>query len=227
MLGIPELELEVGGFNRFFHKFYMDMRAKGKEPPFLTILPSFWHDGVNSVTVIDRFGRIIGRQKKRKRFYYRSQRCVEALQESDPNELLIIHVTGLHRIAITICADFLMMEEQQLKELLCAELGVTMLVVPSYSQGEQDFMNGLLSLARFGTTVIWGDCCGAVKPSRIIGSCGVAGTDIPLKFGRYCKCGFSCKGRQSCVFLAKIPQIIIREKPGSPDLSDAVEHILV
>lgn len=118
---------------------------------------------------------------------------------------MLIHIPNFHRIAIVICAEFIT-DLSRIQKFICGSLGVTLLIVPSYSRGEMDFINVLSHLKGYGTTVVWGDCCGAVSGNeKAIGGCGVAGTTSTVTFGSVCRCGFSCENVKACIFKVEIP----------------------
>lgn len=229
MLGLTELQKESKLFkvNKFFNKCCHEMTSQSLKAPLLTLFPSYWRDGVNSVTVIDRNGMVIGRQKKRFAFVHQSSEdsWQEALAEQDDFEILLIHVPGYHRIAIMICADFLALQNQHLQDIYCAQLCATLILVPSYSSGEQDFINTLNSLGGYGTTVVWGDCCGAVRPPRIIGGYSIADTDNIKRFGLAESADCSCSECNHCIFMCTLPTDMVQHKPNPPEGNDIIKHL--
>jgi len=48
----------------FVRQIYMNAVTGGKKPPLITVMPSYWHGGVNSAAILYRDGKILGRQKK-------------------------------------------------------------------------------------------------------------------------------------------------------------------
>lgn len=225
MLGMPDLEECNGKYNRLLRQLYMEGLSQKKKSPALTILPSLWRDGFNTATLVYQDGTVLGVQPKYTPFVNVGEGRMEALVEQDKRSLLVVHIPGVHRIVVMICADFLAIQSPQIRRLICEELGATMIIVPAYSHGEQDFINLLPSLKSYGITVIWGDCCGAAAPPRIVGACSIAGTDSIVRFGPACKCGGVCKNSQSCVFLTNLPMHLTRIKPNAPQLSNPVIHI--
>lgn len=225
MLGMAELEACSGKYNRLLRQLYMESLAQKKKPPALTILPSFWREGLNTATVVYQDGSVLGVQPKYAPFVDVRKGRIEALVEQETRSLLMIHIPGAHRIAVMICADFLAIQSPEARRLICEELGATMIIVPAYSHGEQDFINLLPSLKNYGTTVIWGNCCGATVLPRIVGACSIAGTDGIARFGPECKCDGVCKSSQSCVFLVDLPMCFVRAKPNAPQWNKPIEHI--
>lgn len=170
MLCTDVLDEEENGYNKVVRRLSRTALAEGLSPPLLTVLPSRWHEGINSLTILFRDGRILGRQKKQ--FPYRDdkERRIEALLAQPEQEVLLLHLPGAHRIAFLICADLLTQRQDYAEGLICRQLGATLLVLPSYSGGERDFLNALSSFTTYGTSAAWGNCCGAVpRIQRSIG----------------------------------------------------------
>lgn len=225
MLGMTELEARSGKYNSLLRQLYMESLDQKKNPPILTILPSFWQEGLNTATVVYQDGSVLGVQPKYVPYVDVRKGCMEALAVQKTHNLLMIHIPGVHRIVVMICADFLAIQSPETRRLICEELGATMIIVLAYSHGEQDFINLLPSLRSYGTTVIWGDCCGATALPRIVGACSIAGTDGIVRFGTECKCDGVCKSSQSCVFLVDLPMRLARAKPNAPQWNKSMEHI--
>lgn len=226
MLGTADLEERTSKYNKLLHRLGLEVMGRGGCPPTLTFLPSFWHEGVSSTTVVYQDGSILGVQPKYVPYVDMANHRMEALLEQEQRRLLVIHIPGVHRIVVMICADFLDIQSSETRKFICEELGATMILVPSYSQGEQDFINLLPSLKSYGTTVVWGNCCGAAKAPRVIGACSIAGTDSLVRFGSECRCGGSCKGRRSCLFLVDLPLRLMRVRPDAPQWDKPVRHVL-
>ena len=232
MLGFQELEEESAGYNLKLFELFLDVIEKSKEPesdlkpPILTFLPSWWREGINSTTVVYQSGAILGVQRKYIPYVNMKENWVEALQEEEIKHLLVIHIPGIHRIVAVICAEFQPLREHMAK-VLCGGLGATLIIVPAFSKGEQDFINSLPTLKDYGVTVIWGNCCSATKKPRVIGGCSIAGLDEIQRFGSTCKCNYSCEGNSSCIFMVSLPLSLSREKPFSPIWESPIEHILL
>ena len=203
----------------------------GKTPPRLTILPTHWRNRRNRLLVFDETGKHIGTQFKRKPFVDEKNHAAEALELPLANaDVLLIHLKNKQRIAFAICSDFLIGQEDYVSDFLCKKLGATLVLVPSYSQGEQDFAAAISAVKRFGTSVVWGNCCGAVpkkdkKPTeRIIGACCYAGTDAIHRLGRVQKCDFACEGTQGCVFSVELPTRVELNKPNTTPMPE-ISHL--
>lgn len=213
--------------------------------PMLTILPSHWENRRNTATIVSHNGKVLGVQEKyepyvRMKSHDRSQ-AKEALRYCNQKETIVIHVPYVHRIAVLICSEFLVDSEVHWSQFLCACLAVSLLIVPSYSGGEKDFVNKLAAYKEYGTTVVWGNCCGAgpmctdendvkvqiKKKNRNIGGFGVAGEMSNKVFGPECSCNHNCDGNgiMSCSFVVSIP---LRQRIGRDSKTDrsSIEQVL-
>lgn len=210
-------------------------------PPRLTILPTHWRDGCNRVLLFSETGRFLGDQFKMTPFVDEKNGLVEALDLSNASPgVLLIHMVNQQRVAIVICAEFLA-DPDYVQNFLCGQLGATLILIPSFSRGEQDFIARLPSLKPYGTTVIWGNCCAAVQPlpakdgegpdgkssppfQRIIGACSYAGMDVVDRFGSHAACRFCCRQQSYCFFVVDVPTRVAMEKPDSSSAPDII-HI--
>lgn len=202
---------------------------QGQTPPRLTIMPTHWKDGFNRLLAFDETGRYLGTQFKQFPFINQKEGYAEALRPAPNADILMIHMKNQQRIAVAICAEFLSLPEY-INDILCRQLGATLLLIPSYSPGERDFMDKLPTLKPYGTSVVWGNCCGAAyhgkepEAKRIIGACSYAGTDQIFRFGSVSQCNFHCDSCKTCFYVISIPTQIMQEKPG-PSLVPPVSHI--
>lgn len=219
-------ELE-GAYNALVKNLSLEMLlVEHKRSPSITIMPSYWHDGVNCVTIVDSEGAILGHQNKNTPFINKRLHEMEALKQPSETCFLIIHIPGVHRIVVMVCAEFLASYDRSSKEKICAEFGATLFIVPSYTHGEQDFINTLPSLKCYGATVIWGNSCSAAKAPRVIGGCSIAGTDVISRFSDACQCNFICNEKVlACGFLITLPVHLIRVKPIPPTVP-SIQHFL-
>ena len=231
MLGMKQLEQESAGYNTLLSDILLDVMSEAQrigadiKPPMITFLPSWWRDGVNSTTAVYQSGAILGSQKKYIPYVSKGN-WRERLQEEKNKHYLVIHIPELYRIVVVICAEFLPLRDH-MASVLCGGLGATLVLVPSYSKGEQEFINSLPTLKDYGATVIWGNCCGAVRPPRVIGASSIAGFDSINRFGENCKCNESCDGNDACLFLVTLPLDLKRKKPFEPTLECGVIHYLL
>lgn len=219
MLAVPRMVEICDGVNPFLEKLVFQAAKQEMRPPRITVMPTWWDSGVNKVLVFDEYAKLLGSQNKRYRYIDESHRQAEALTEESMHDgVLLIHLEKQQRVAIVICAEFLYGARGYVQDFLCRQLGVTLLLVPAFSHGEEDFINRLPSLRPYGTTVIWGNCCGAAKVTpqvrQIGGACSYAGMDGVSRFPK--SCGFHCEPGQSCCFLVRVPSQIVLQKPDSP-----------
>jgi len=153
----------------------------------------------------------------------------EALEPPPTTEVLIVHLENQQRVAFAICAEFLARPDF-IRNFLCGKLGATLILVPSYTHGEQDFVDTLPILKPYGASVVWGNCCGAVTShdggavKRIIGGCNYAGIDGQSRFGSENLCKFQCGKCKTCFFEISIPTDICWDKPDSPQ-TPKVSHM--
>ena len=206
MLGIEAMELVRGTKNKTIYKLSMERQEQLLSFPNMIVLPSYWVNHSNTVTITDGAGEILGKQEKHIPYLNKKKHYIEALRENDSWNTVLIHIPQKLRMAVIICAEFLDGKKEGIFDLVCGSLCASLIIVPSYSSGEGDFINALASLKMYGTTVVWGNCCGAIKPDeKAIGGCGIAGTQLTDVFGRVCKCGNSCDNVTSCLFILDIP----------------------
>ena len=210
------VRIEYGG-SSFLKPLLKEVTLKGLRPPRITILPTHWSNGINRLLIFDETGRLLGAQCKCFPYIDQKNDLVEALLPQKSADVLLIHMKNQQRIAVVICAEFLA-SSHYVDDFLCRQLGATLILIPSYSSGERDFVEMLPALKPYGTSAIWGNCCGAVKnqEKRIIGACSYAGIDMPRRFGSICKCGFNCGTLKKCLFQVDIPTDVIQKKPDSP-----------
>lgn len=169
-------------------------------------MPSLWRSHNNSCQIVYQDGKLLGEQFKFNPYIDKGNRRIESLKSKEKKEIILLHIPGVHRIVVMICSDFLTDQENWLENIICKQLLPTLILVPSFSPGEQDFINSLSITKRYGASVIWGNCCGAkCKGENQIGGCGIVGTDRIMRFKDKCKCGFTCNGEQSCIFTIELP----------------------
>ena len=131
--------------------------------PSFIVLPSFFSEKSNTVTVIDKWGRIIAKQKKQNPFreIIGSNSYLE--QITPPLVVNIFHYEGIGRIAVLICKDFL--TTKYLEQLMrCFKL--TLIIVPSFSTGSYDFVQSFDICAHDDCNVVWINTCAALEPGK-------------------------------------------------------------
>ncbi len=157
MLGNPTMEEYIVAKLRDFS----DGERNGI--PSLIILPSFWKDNRNTVTILDRYGNIICRQGKQNPF--RVEQADGGYLEGILSSLVvnIFHYEGIGRIAILICKDFL--TTKYMEQLMrCFKL--TLIIVPSFSTGSYDFRQSSDLCAHDDCNVVWINTCAAMEKGK-------------------------------------------------------------
>ncbi len=193
-------------YNCLIRHMSLEKLSLGESPPNITITPSFWRENSNSCQIIYQDGKVLGEQFKFNPFVNKKKRCMEALKIIDKKEIILLHIPGIHRIVVMLCSDFLTNQESWLENIICKQLLPSLILVPSFSPGEQDFINSLSTVKRYGASVIWGNCCGAkINGENQIGGCGVVGCDSIMRLKEVNECGLSCDGTQSCLFTIDLP----------------------
>ena len=225
-LGFKEAETSIQNdkYNKEIYQMSKEVQMRGQYPPLLTVFPSYCRNSLNSATIVYRDGQILGRQEKHFPFIDIKNHRMEALRDYDTQVFYVIHIPGVHRIVIMICAEFLHACDTH-RTMLFDEAGATLVLVPSYSQGERDFLRAMTTLQCYGTTVVWGNCCGAASGS-IIGACSVAGTETLHRFNDsgVRKCNGTCEGKSSCAFVISLPLKLNLTKREATDI-DAIRHV--
>ena len=228
MMGVPSMYEEEDGHLPYLKELCREAERAGFTPPTLTILPGRWQKQKGSeALLVYRDGRILGWQKRHTRFIDKADHMVEYMEFPDIREFCIVHFPGFYRIGTLICAEFLPQEASISVDLLCKELGCNLLIVPSYSAGEHDYVNSIPAVKPYGTSVIWGNCCGAVQHTpKIIGAVSIAGTDYVGRFGSVCRCRYTCRRETGCLYLARLPLVTQVDKPDSMALRDVIDHMV-
>lgn len=75
-------------------------------------------------------------------------------------------------------------------------------------------INSLSILKRYGTSVIWGNCCSAkLVGEKQIGGCGIVGTDNIQRFKDVCTCNSICHAEYGCIFIVDVPLKLFKDEP--------------
>lgn len=214
MLGTAKMyETDFLGANVFVEEMIEACGEHKEGMPKVVVLPSRTTAGQNYCQIVNCDGSKLGDQFKMHPVNLVSAHCDEYLKDEGKINLLILHIPGYERIAILICKDFLA-EDKKLHELLYQQINPTLVIVPSYTLGEMDFTEGLSSVKKFGTSVIWGTCCGApITPEPYIGAASIIRFDPMPKMSDVCRCGRRCDESKACIFYIDLPlEITEREK---------------
>lgn len=181
--------------------------------PKIIILPSRTTQKHNFCYAYDNLGTRLGEQHKMFPFKSMAQHYDEALDNNGIIKYLVIHIPGYERIVILLCKDFLE-DDDQLRELIYKQINPTLVIVPSYTIGETDFIETLPSVKKYGTSVVWGTCCGAPRAeSPYIGAASMIRMDSIPRMSDVCNCNRQCDGSKACIFYIDLPlEIQDREK---------------
>lgn len=134
-----------------------------KSIPSLIILPSFWENNRNTVTILDNSGNVVCKQSKQNPF--RVEQDGMGYLEGIFSSLVvnIFHFEGIGRIAILICKDFL--TTKYMEQLMrCFKL--TLIIVPSFSTGSYDFRQSFDLCAHDDCNVVWINTCAALETGK-------------------------------------------------------------
>jgi len=229
MLGTKELCGKEGtGTIDFIEQVSNKAKMLGLKLPSIIVLPSYWESGSNSATIVSNTGVVLGVQEKHIPFAFYEKGWVEALDKRTTKEMIIIHIRNAERLAIIICSEYLKDYIYNWSDVLCRSLGVTHILVPSYSFGESAFIEHLSYLRETGTSVTWGNCCGAIKsPNKGIGACSIAELNEDDVFGSKCKClKTKCNGVKSCLFLERLTLNRTLSKTARHNKEHILKHII-
>ena len=223
-MGLKQLENKQFSYHKHIKQLSEMVVEKGNIPPKITFLPSFCENRENGVSIVYQDGQSLGKQYKHRPFVAKKEHEMESIIPLKNPTIIIIHIAEVHRIAMMICSDFLTCSTE-MEQMLFADLGITLLLIPSFSKGEQDFISKLSDFKKYGTTVIWGNCCAATIPQRIRGGCCIAALDKINRFNECDKCNNNCKN--GCVFSIKIPLHFKRKPKETILLDDFITHTLI
>ncbi len=157
MLGNPDME-------SFITKRIQALSPQEqKKIPSLIVLPSFWKENRNTVSILDNHGTIVCRQGKQNPF--RVEQDGTGYLEGINSSLVvnIFHYEGIGRMAILICKDFL--TTKYMEQLMrCFKL--TLIIVPSFSTGSYDFRQSSDLCAHDDCNVVWINTCAAMEKGK-------------------------------------------------------------
>ena len=163
MLGSDKMVDNQAGFAYRICELIEKMRKAGIDPPEFIFLPSIWKNRSNLVYVVQKDGKIVGKIAKTVPFVDPIKFGEEDLRQVSKPELLIIHIKGMVCISAMICAQFLAEDEKNCADVLFRSIGVDLLLVPSYTPGERDFINKIGRFREYGVNVVWGNACKAIE----------------------------------------------------------------
>ena len=225
MMGTSKVDGSDQNNADFTTELIVEQSENGRIVPQLTVWPSYWHANTNGAMITDKSGEILGVQYKYYPFIKVSDNSEEAIKPKTEKKYLIIHIQNIHRVAVLICSEFLSDEKTNWSKILCGCVGVSLLIVPSYSPGELDFINATIKYEQFDTTVVWGNCCGAPRnPNKCIGAVTKPGSGTIEVFENKRKCEGCCKNVEACVFIVSLPLKAVIDK--SAQTSEIVKHVI-
>lgn len=215
LLMLPEMfgtdalyELDEYGFNPLLRRACKQFPG---DMPKLIVAPSRWHANQNYVHVYDSSGRRLCEQYKQHRYVFHGKngKCREHLIDP-PKQISLIHVPGWGRIAIAICMDFL---HPEYLDFLVTKLKADILLCPSYSSGEYNFLQSVDAYSKYGTYAVWLNSCsalqrgGAEAPATVPQIVGAASAPVVSSQSRICRLVPACTGacRAGCLFVVTLP----------------------
>ena len=215
------------GFIEWVRKAADNLLLEGYNVPDFIVLPSYWHNRTNTATIVNGRGQVMAVQHKYEPFRDSKEMKIEALAEQTVKEYTIIHMPGVHRVAVTICSDYLGDANNKWSDILCQCLGVTLILIPSFSAGETAFNKTIARYIEYGTTGFWGNCCGAIiSKAKEIGCCCIAEINALDRFGDKCACCNSCDGKTACIFVEQIALDLPLAKGTNTNKKHKCQHYL-
>lgn len=205
MLGIPDLyKLDHIGYNTFLRQLN---RASSGTVPKLVIAPSLWEKGSNRVNVYSSSAKLLCNQYKQFPYTHKGRygKCTEHLLNI-PRVINIIHIPGWGRIAIPICFDFL---QAKYRHSLVELLKINILLCPSCSMGEYNFLGSIDADSEYGAYSIWLNTCAALDKAsngvaEIVGAVSVPTVSTDSRITRLCpRCAGACEN--GCLFIISLP----------------------
>lgn len=206
MLGVDKLYQEDP--YRFNPEIRHLSRAAGNgNVPKLVIAPSMWKGNRNYVNVYTASGRKLCTQYKQHRYSFPGKNglCYEDLYGA-PKEICLIHVPGWGRIVILICIDFIYPDY---RNLLVSKLKANLLLCPSFSPGEYNFLQCLDAASEYGAYAVWLNTCSALvkSPSDVPAIVGAACAPTVSSESRIRRFNPQCVGNcgSGCLFTVTLP----------------------
>lgn len=205
MLGIDDLyNLDCYDFNPVMRELSRQVQG---DFPYLTLMPSIWRNNQNYVNVhLSSARRLCTQYKQHKYTFPGSQGNATENLKNIPKEVSLIHVPGWGRIAIPICIDFL---HPEYRDWLVTTLKADILLCPSYSPGEYNFLQSLDSNAGYGVHVVWLNSCSALRNSQtgapeLIGAACAPSVSSESRITRFIpECEGACT--KGCLFVVTLP----------------------
>lgn len=205
MLCDPRLfDLDEDGFNNQLNK----LAQEEINAPSLILLPTLWSNGRNCLRVYDQDAKILLTQDKQHPFIYESRPGREKFNENLYNRrkcIEILHIPGWGRIGFPICIDYLIPEY---RDILVRQLGVNLMLCPSYSMGARNFELSTGAGIEFDATTVWINSCSALQPyweqKKSIGAVRIPNIGMQ-SCAKEIKPGCTGEECDKCAFLIDIP----------------------
>ncbi len=129
----------------------------------LIIMPSWWHNNVNTASVVNDALVTLYEQAKFNPFLYnpKTQRYPHASRENLQNSehiIYIYHLPRIGRICVCICKDFLM---NSYRRMLSEKLEASILLIPAFSPKIEHFTSCMDELKLAGSYGVFINCCAA------------------------------------------------------------------
>ena len=226
MLGIEAIySLDSLGYNPIFRTL---CKETADFVPQLILAPSLWKANTNSVNIYLSSGKKLCVQEKQHRYSFRGKngKCKENLKDID-RTISILHVPGWGRIVVPICIDFL---NEPYRHLLVTKLKADILLCPSYSSGEYNFLSAIDAYSEYGAYTVWLNTCSALNRKvgdvpELVGAASAPVVSSHSRIVRFCPtCAGNCL--KGCLFMVSLPL----DCAGSSQYEGrgvAVEHIVL
>lgn len=180
--------------------------------PALVVMPSIWKNHTNTSVVLNHYGEEVCRNQKQTPFVYTGEDGLNYQEDLSADGIVyVFHCKRIGRIVLPICKDFL---NRDYRRMLTDMLKATLIISPSFSTGNYDFLQVMLSSGYIDCCAAWINTCSAQRLSGakeenfdIIGAFYVTGKNSDIGFVKLnrkegCKLG-SCSA--ACLFIQDIP----------------------
>ena len=205
MLGYPKIENQA-------YEYMRDVDCKYLK---LVVLPSVWEtvDGKGSNTAyLVHAGRAAMILSQGKLVAFNNNKVKEAIEPAREINLLLDEIHGC--LGVLICKSEL---EDSVRDIFVRDLGVKLILCPSWSSGIYPFETTALANAQWNANMIWTNTCSAFKSKAkkklmeqpvciATHYCKVPGmADLQLeKFYPLKNCNKECKNGELCLFITEI-----------------------
>ena len=218
MLGDEKLLEPTGQFSSMIDSMIEKAEKERCAAPYLTLMPTWWHDGRNELYVISDKSERLCIQQKQKPFNLEKDgvEYTEALTYTEP-EVQIVHIDGIGRITFPICKDLLVPDYS---DMLISVLRSTFAICPSFSPKKTQFDLGAAKGTPYGCYIIWLNTCSAMEDmgtgDKSVDHIGwISCPLVKNSLQKLCpNCGGDC-GSDSDVCLFIVQVSLDRDSPGA------------